>query len=118
MVSRSLRIVRSLTGVLLFTAAALADHHEARAGQPQKPGAGAPANLVAREVLAQFAKGDPGWQARMEGLIRLVKAGPSVTGALTEALTRGSPSAREFAAQALVLFADAAARPALEQALK
>jgi hypothetical protein len=72
---------------------------------------------VARDVLSGFAKGNPGWKARMEGLIRLVKAGPEVTPVLADALKTGSPAAREFAAQALVLFADPARRPALEQAL-
>src|SRR5262245_51406236 len=111
MVSRSNRIVLSLPVVLLFTTPSVAR-------QPDKPRAPATASQVAREVLARFDKGDPGWRARMEGLIRLEKAGPGVTGALTEALTRGSPSTRSFAAQALVLFAGAAQRPALEQALK
>jgi HEAT repeat protein len=96
----------------------LADNQAATAGQPEKPGAGDAANQVARDILAQFDKGDPGWKARLEGLTRLVKAGPDVTPLLTEALKKGPPLAREFAAQALVLFADAKARSALEQAVE
>jgi HEAT repeat protein len=79
---------------------------------------GAAPRQVVRDVLAQFDKGDPGWKARMEALIRLVKAGPGVAPFLTEALKRDSPSAREFAAQALVLFADPNTRTALEQAVE
>ena len=106
----SLRIVLILHGIVLFPATS-------GAGQPEKPEAGAAAGQVARDVLAKFDKGDPGWKPRLEGLIRLVKAGPGVTPVLTEALKTASPSTREFAAQALVLFADPKSRPALEQAL-
>src|SRR5262245_35757773 len=106
----SLRIVLILHGIVLFPATS-------GAGQPEKPEAGAAAGQVARDVLAKFDKGDPGWKPRLEGLIRLVKAGPGVTPVLTEALEAASPSTREFAAQALVLFADPKSRPALERAL-
>jgi hypothetical protein len=99
----------------LFTAASLASNQEATAGQ--KPGAGAAEKQVAQDVLVWFEQGDPGWKARLEGLVRLVKAGPGVTPVLMEALKKGSPSTREFAAQALVLFADASMRPGLEKAL-
>src|SRR5262245_20622761 len=106
-----LRIVLILHGIVLFPATS-------GAGQPEKPEAGAAAGQVARDVLAKFDKGDPGWKPRLEGLIRLVQAGPGVTPVLTEALKAASPSTREFAAQALVLFADPKSRPALEQALE
>src|SRR5262245_58701960 len=118
MLPRSRRIVLTLTIVLLFALTYWADNRAATTTQPSQPGAGTAARQVARDILAQFDKGDPGWKARLEGLIRLVKAGSGVTPLLTQALKKGSPSARELAAQALVLFADASLRPALEQALE
>ncbi|MCI0377121.1 MAG: HEAT repeat domain-containing protein [Gemmataceae bacterium] len=51
----------------------------------------------------------------MESLQSVIKAGPAVMPLLVEALKNGSPSTREFAAQALVLVADPSARSALEQ---
>jgi HEAT repeat protein len=96
----------------LFAATASADDKGVTPGQ-----ADAAAAQAARDVLGAFDKGDPGWKVRMEGLIRLAKAGPGVTPVLTDALKKGPPSTREFAAQALVLFAGADTRPALEQAL-
>jgi HEAT repeat protein len=77
----------------------------------------AAAQKIAQEVLAQFDKGDPGWKVRLESLIRLVKAGPAVAPVLAAALKDGSPTTREFAAQALVLFADPRTRPELEHAV-
>jgi HEAT repeat protein len=77
----------------------------------------AAAQKEARQIVARFDKGDPGWKVRMEALVRLVRAGPAVVPVLAEALHKGPPSTREFAAQALVLFADPATRPALERAL-
>ncbi len=71
----------------------------------------------AREILGKFEKGDPGWKARMTGLVELARQGPGTVPVLLEGLKSASPSAREFAAQALVLFADASCRPALEQAV-
>ncbi len=117
MLMRSLRIGLILPAILLFMPSSWAEAQEAT-GQLGKPGADATATQVARDILAQFAKGDPGWKTRLEGLIRLVKAGPGVTPVLTEALNKGSPLTREFAAQALVLFADPGTRPALEQAVE
>ncbi len=114
---RSLRTVLIFSAILLFAASSWAFAQEAT-GQPGKPGAGATAAQVARDILARFDKGDPGWKTRMEGLIKLVKAGPGVTPVLTEALNKGSPLAREFAAQALVLFADPRSRSALDQAVE
>jgi hypothetical protein len=70
-----------------------------------------------RQLVARFDKGDPGWKVRLEALVRLARAGPAVVPVLAEALHKGSPSTRELAAQALVLFPEAGARPALERAL-
>ncbi|MCI0381141.1 MAG: HEAT repeat domain-containing protein, partial [Gemmataceae bacterium] len=67
------------------------------------------------KTLARFDQGDPGWKVRMESLQSIIKTGPAVTPLLVEALKNGSPSTREFAAQALVLVADPSARSALEQ---
>jgi HEAT repeat protein len=75
------------------------------------------AEKEARQMVAQFDKGDPGWKVRMEALIRLVRAGPATVPVLVEALHKGPPSTREFAAQALVYFAEPSTRSALEQAL-
>jgi hypothetical protein len=71
----------------------------------------------ARRIVARFDKGDPGWKVRMEALVRLARAGPAVVPVLAEALHKGPPSTREFAAQALVHFAEPSTRPGLERAL-
>jgi HEAT repeat protein len=70
-----------------------------------------------RTILAKFDKGDPGWKVRMESLVRLAKIGPAAGPTLVDGLKHESPVTREFAAQALVLFADSTMAPALEQAL-
>jgi HEAT repeat protein len=75
------------------------------------------ANDEARQIVARFDRGDPGWKVRMEALVRLMKAGPATVPVLAETLHKGSPSARELAAQALVLFAEPSTRSALERAL-
>src|SRR5262245_21744899 len=108
MVPRFIRIVLVITVALLFPATSPADNREAAPVGPDQPGAGAgaAAQQVARGVLVRFDKDDPGWKARMECLSKLVKAGPGVTPILTDALQHAAPLAREFAAQALVLFAD------------
>jgi HEAT repeat protein len=77
----------------------------------------AAAEEEARQIVARFDKGDPGWKVRMEALVRLARAGPAVVPVLAEALHKGPPSTREFAAQALVLFAEPGTRPGLERAL-
>ena len=77
----------------------------------------AAAEKQARQIVARFDKGDPGWKARMEALVRLARVGPAVVPVLAEALHKGPPATREFAAQALVLFAEPGTRPALERAL-
>jgi HEAT repeat protein len=77
----------------------------------------AAAEKEARQIVARFDKGDPGWKVRLEALVRLARAGPAVVPVLVEALHKGSPSTRELAAQALVLFAEPSTRPALQRAL-
>src|SRR5262245_20414073 len=74
----------------------------------------AAAEKEARPIVARFDKGDPGWKVRMEALVRLVRIGPAVVPVLVEALPKGPPATREFAAQALVLFAEPGTRLALE----
>ena len=81
------------------------------------PNARAAAEKEARQIVARFDKGDPGWKVRMEALVRLARAGPAVVPVLAEALHKGPPSTRELAAQALVLFAEPGTRPGLERAL-
>lgn len=109
MLPRPTRTVLALAVVHLFVATAPAT-------QPEKPGG--TATQTARAVLAMFDKGDPGWKVRMEGLVRLAKAGPGVTPALAEGLKSDFTLTREFAAQALVLFPDVKAKPALEKAVE
>jgi HEAT repeat protein len=82
-----------------------------------KAGATAAAEKEARAALARFEKGNGDWKARMEALVGLAKIGSPAAPVLVEALKDGRPATREFAAQALVLFADAKTRPALERAL-
>jgi hypothetical protein len=102
----------TLTLALLLAAPARGSEGKATAAE-----AGGAATKAARAVLARFDKGDPGWKVRMESLARLVQLGPAAVPALVDALRKGPPSTREFAAQALVLFAEPGIRPALEQAL-
>src|SRR5262245_50499065 len=111
MISRPARTAPALAVVLLFTA-------NSAATQPDKPGAGEQAAQTARDALARFDKGDPGWKVRMECLVRVAKAGPGVAPALAEGLNSNFALTREFAAQALVLFADPKTRPALEKAIE
>jgi HEAT repeat protein len=83
----------------------------------QAPAPGDPAAKTVRDFLARFDEGDPGWKVRMEALVGLAKVGPAAVPVLVEALQKGLPLAREFAAQALVLCGEPGTRPALEQAL-
>jgi hypothetical protein len=85
---------------------------------------------TAAEALALFEKewkpqrgymrplDDAGWKARLEAFRDLVRRGDKAVLVLTEALTKGEPDTRTFAAQALTFLADPTARPALEKALK
>src|SRR5713226_1470854 len=86
-------------------------------GPAIKDGPGTPMGKAVQATLTKFDKGNPRWKVRMESLVGLVKIGPEAVPVLVEALRSGSPSTREFAAQALVLFADSTAKPALERAL-
>lgn len=61
---------------------------------------------------------DAGWKARMTAFQKLSQAGDKATPALIDALSKGEPETRVFAAQALGLMADPKAKPALEAALK
>ena len=81
-------------------------------------GAAPPDGPSAREVLAAFDRDDPGWKARMRALVRIARLGPDAVPPLVESLGKGSPTRREFAAQALGMFTDPRAKPALEKALK
>jgi hypothetical protein len=92
----------------------LADDKEKTAADLGKPGASAAAEKGARDALAQFDKGDPGWKVRMEAWVRLVKAGPAAVPVLEEALKTESPAVRAIANQALaVLRGPAAIRKAV-----
>jgi HEAT repeat protein len=90
--------------VLLFAVPLSAD---------DQAGAIAAVEKEARAALAKFEKRNGDWKARMEALVSLAKIGPPAAPVLVEALKDGPPTTREFAAQALVLFADAKTRPAL-----
>lgn len=61
---------------------------------------------------------DAGWKAQMAAFQKLAAMGEKAVPALTDALAKGEPETRVFAAQALGLMADPAAKPALETALK
>jgi HEAT repeat protein len=77
----------------------------------------AAADKATRAALTRFEKGNGDWKVRMEALRSLAKIGPAAATVLVEALKEGQPATREFAAQALVLCADADTRLALERAL-
>jgi hypothetical protein len=77
----------------------------------------AAAQQAAREALGRFEKGNGDWKARMAPLVSLARIGPAAAPVLVDALKDAKPPTREFAAQALVLFADERTRPALERAL-
>jgi len=72
---------------------------------------------AARDAVAEFERGNGDWRSRMEALVRLAMIGPAAAPVLIEALKDSKPATREFAAQALVLFADSTVQPSLEQAL-
>jgi len=60
---------------------------------------------------------DAGWKARMTAFQKLAAAGDKAIPVLTEALAKGEPETRIFAAQALGLMTDPKAKPTLEAAL-
>jgi HEAT repeat protein len=85
-------------------------------GWPTQAGMASAQEASARDILARFNGDDPGWRVRVESLVGVAKIGPAALPALVDALGAGSPRTREFAAQALAMFNDARARPALEKA--
>ena len=109
--------------VLIVTLGLVADPIWATDAAKQKSpepsnGSSAPtAQKAARDALTQFEKGNGDWKVRMATLVRLAQIGPAAAPILIEALKDSKPTTREFAAQALVLCADATAKPALERAL-
>jgi HEAT repeat protein len=100
--------------VLLFAGPLLADD---RAASDATAASTATAEKAARAALTKFEKGNGAWKLRMEALVGVARIGPAAVPVLVEALKSGRPATREFAAQALVLYADAKTRPALERAL-
>jgi HEAT repeat protein len=104
----------------LFVAAVLAA--VTTAGEPPQPA----------EALADFQKAwkpmpvrehmrpldETGWKARLEALKKLAGAGEKAGPTLTDALQKGDDDTRVFAAQALALLPDAAAKAPLAEALK
>lgn len=120
----SSRALLTLTLALLLAAPLLANDQPKKTDETEEPSPAtaetdstAAVEKMARDALAKFDQGDPGWKVRMEALVGLVKVGPATVPVLVEALKNGSPSPREFAAQVLVVFAGPAARLALLQAL-
>jgi hypothetical protein len=94
------------------------DEAQKKPSEPSRaPDATAAAEKQARDALAEFEKGNHDWKLRMKALVRLAQIGPAAGPVLIEALKDSRPMTREFAAQALVLFADSTAQPALERAL-
>jgi hypothetical protein len=114
----SLRTAWTLSALWLLALPLVGNGQTPAARERGKPAVSAGAAEGARDVLAKFDKGDPGWQVRMTALVNLVRAGPDAVPVLREALQHGPPSTREFAAQVLVFIADPRARPALDQALR
>jgi len=107
----------ALALAFLLASPLMAQPQQQRGGGRTAQDKAAAAVRAAREALARFDQGDPGWKVRMETLVSLARAGPAVVPVLVDGLKKGSPPTRELAAQALVLFADPQARPALEAAL-
>ena len=92
------------------------DEAKKRPTEPSKT-ADAAGSAAARAALAKFEAGNGDWKVRMGAWVGLARIGPTAVPVLVEALKGGPPATRELAAQALVLFADAKTRPALERAL-
>jgi HEAT repeat protein len=111
--------VAVLVAIVSILAAEVRAQHEAKKKSPEESNAGSTPTpqTAARAALASFEKGSGDWKARMEALVRLAKIGPAATPVLIEALKDSKPATREFAALALVLFADSTTMPALERAL-
>jgi HEAT repeat protein len=113
------RGVPVLLATLSLLAASLRAQDEAKKRSPEGSSARSTPTLdrAARDTLAGFENGKGDWKARLEALVGLAQIGPAAAPVLLEALKDSKPETREFAAQALVLFADSTAEPALKQAL-
>src|SRR5262249_50228785 len=106
----------ALSLVPLVAMSVFADENARQADRGQK---------ATRDTLSRFeaaskrepARGDPVWKVRMDALVTVVKAGSVAVPILIDALKNGPPATRDFAAQALAIFADPAAQPALLGAL-
>jgi HEAT repeat protein len=111
--------VSVLLATLSLLAVPLRAQDEAKTKSPERSNVGSTPTpqKAARDALAGFEKGNGDWKVRMETLVRLARIGPAAAPVLIEALKDSKPATREFAAQALVLFADSTAKPALERAL-
>src|SRR5262249_37559201 len=111
--------VSVLLATVSFLAVPLRAQDEAKKKSPEMSNGGSTPTprKAAGGVLAGFEKGNGDWKVRMEALVRLAQIGPTAAPILIEALKDSKPATREFAAQALVLFADGQTRPALERAL-
>jgi len=80
---------------------------------------------AARDALGKFetaskreaASAEPVWKVRMEALVTVVRAGSAAVPIMIDALKNGPPATRDFAAQALAVFADPTSQPALLRAL-
>jgi HEAT repeat protein len=119
MKQRIMRVLLALLVTFLVLAYPVRARDEAKKQSPETSNASSTRTpqKAARDALAMFEKGNGDWKLRMEALIRLAKIGPAAAPVLVEALKDSKPATREFAAQALVLFADSTAKPALERAL-
>jgi HEAT repeat protein len=108
-----------LLATFILLPAKLPARDEAKKKPPEtsNPGSTPTPDKATRDVLARFDKGNGNWMVRMGALVRLAQIGPAAKPVLIEALQDRKPATREFAAQALVLFADSTAKPTLERAL-
>jgi hypothetical protein len=108
-----------LSVLLSFLAGAIWAHEGGKKESPETSIAQSAATpeKAARDAVAGFEKGKGDWKLRMEALVRLARIGPAATPVLIDGLQDSNPATREFAAQALVLFADSIVKPALERAL-
>jgi hypothetical protein len=100
------------------------------AGWAILPGSLLAEEKTAVEIKQQFEKAwklqkgymrpldDAGWKARMEAFHQLACLGAKCVPMLTDALAKGEPDTRTFAAQALALLADPDSKQALPPALK
>jgi hypothetical protein len=122
MLTKSVVNVRLSLGVLLALASVTAACPQE--DSPKEP------RRTAGEALALFEKvwkpqkgymrplDDSGWRTRLEAFRDLVRLGDKAVPVLTEALAKGEPETRTFAAQALTFLADPATRPALDKAVE